>query len=176
MLLLRLTRLLGTRSYTEGMLSEETTGFRCATLERAHPDYVGGMKNFLALPNGMYKLRLQMPDLTWTLGISATGVYRRAAFLEGKEAGGAAGSVVVGKRTKRGKMEGSEEVQLIIHELLETAIGRGDIQFCAKRLGDIILTIRDDPAFVFLNEEKREEPKVNINWNMYEEDEDDDEL
>ena len=73
-------------------------------------------------------------------------------------------------------MEGSEEVQLIIHELLETAIGRGDIQFCAKRLGDIILTIRDDPAFVFLNEEKREEQKVNINWNMYEEDDYDDEL
>ena len=99
MIRLELTRKYGNPQFMIGELQESSTGFRCVTMERVDPKYWRGMKNFCAIPEGWYRLKIAFDDdLQIRLKLmKTTGVYRNATI--GGEAmpfNMPAGSIAVG--------------------------------------------------------------------------------
>ena len=76
-----LTRTFGNRQFTLGRLEEPKTGFKCKTMERIDPKHWKGMKNFCAIPEGSYRIRIcTHPDLSFYLQLVLAGAYRNAAI------------------------------------------------------------------------------------------------
>ena len=79
MLRFTLTRQLGTPFYTLGVLEEPTTGFRCKTLERpVEETRKNPRKHFVAIPAGVYMLKVVARDTDFTIGFSLNGSWRYA--------------------------------------------------------------------------------------------------
>lgn len=99
MLRFTLTRQLGTPFYTLGVLEEPTTGFRCRTLERpVEETKKNPRRQFVAIPAGVYMLKVVAHDTDFTIGFSLNGSWRYA-HLRGDVSfsGIPAGSICFGK-------------------------------------------------------------------------------
>lgn len=163
-----LTRTFGNRQFTLGRLEEPKTGFKCKTMERIDPKHWKGMKNFCAIPEGSYKIRIcTHPDLSFYLQLVLAGAYRNAAI------GGSAtpfslpaGSIAVGTEYAKElhMLKGSDIVCQGINKWVNALFTDGHIKSFSHS-GEIMLkvqysdyyTYKDDVLVVEEKEVKRDE-------------------
>lgn len=171
MVILKLKRFKGTSSLTQGELTEDTTGLKLVTLEQAHPDYVGGILNTLALPDGLYKVKRTMMLNAWELKVSKPGTYRRATIEGGEKVSKVAGVITCGMSVEGFRLKGGEEAEKALQHMVSQLMGMGVLSFKGEAR-DILLDIKTAPNFEFVNTgDKMVGEDDGIDWE--EEDEDD---
>ena len=81
MITLVLKREYGCKGYTTGKMVERVTGFSCSTMERRDPQHWRGIKNYCAIKEGTYKLKVYTREnLKLNLQLSMTGAYHNATL------------------------------------------------------------------------------------------------
>ena len=170
----RLERQVSTPEYTLGVLTEQSTGFKCKTLEKAVYDGEGAMNPmFYAIKEGEYSMKIVDIGHRFTFGFRFSGTYHNAR-LEGKprQTDIFPGSICVGKKfVERKGLEGGEEVQNVISNLIDHLIATGNIN-PRTASNDIRMTITQD-EMVREQGQEMEDPNAwkPKDWNLLEEDE-----
>ena len=149
---LTLTRTGGTPAFTQGVLTEKGTGFTCYTLERRDPNHWKGMKNYCAIPAGLYRLKIYTREnLQHNFQLSITGTYRHAVFSDSKSPSEtAAGCICVGTECNlnKGVMKGGKEGVDKIGEWIMYIMRKGLISTKMKT-GEVELLVRYDPCYYY---------------------------
>ena len=170
----RLERQVSTPEYTLGVLTEQQTGFKCKTLEKAVYKGEGAMNPmFYAVREGEYPMKIVDMDHRFTFGFRFSGTYRNAR-LEGKakQTDIFPGSIAVGKKfVERKGLEGGEEVLNVIANLIDHLIATGEIN-PRKVANDIRLEIVEDEMVTEKGQEL-EDPNAWMpkDWNLLEDEE-----
>lgn len=156
MLKLTLTRFIGDSNITVGELKDEHGKLRLATYEKRCPEHWNGMKNFCALPCGVYKMSFMMiPNtLDETLKVSTTGTYRKA-MITGDVLNVPAGSIVVGFSVENYRLRGRKDAIDLFVSWLRQKKHDGTLPWNPKA-GDVILEIKNAPTFVYEETEEQE--------------------
>lgn len=167
-----LTRTIGTASFTAGVLAEETTGFKCHTLERRDPDSGGGRKYMYALPLGEYKLRAQMEGLQWQLCVSKQGYFCNAKLTSRETPREAdCGCICVGAEVDyaSGTIARGAEVTAALSDLIERLRMDGRLSLMPKPC-EIVLEVKKSDAYFYDEEAGRingvEEEDEDANWDF----------
>ena len=157
MLKLTLTRTYGDCNITVGDLRDEHGELRLKTFEKRCPEKWKGMKNFCALPVGVYKMSFVMipGSLDETLKVSTTGTYRRAMITGSAFSSIPAGSICVGLSVDNYKLRNREEAIDVFCCWLKEKKHRGLIPWTPKA-GDVLLEIKNDPNFLWMETEEQE--------------------
>ena len=171
----QLERQVSTPDYTLGVLTEQQTGFKCKTLEKAVYDGEGEFNPmFYAVKEGEYPMKIMDIGHRFTFGFRFNGTYRNAR-MEGKprQTDIFPGSICVGKKfVERKGLEGGEEVQNVISNLIDHLIATGDIN-PRTASNDIRINIVQDEMVTEQGQEMEDpnawKPK---DWNMLEENDD----
>ena len=169
----RLERQVSTPDYTLGVLTEQSTGFKCKTLEKTVFKGEGAMNPmFYAVAKGEYPMKIVDLGSRFTFGFRLGGTYRNARF-EGKpkQTDIFPGSICVGRKfVERKGLEGGEEVLNVIANLIDHLISTGEIN-PRKVDNDIRMTIVEDDMVSEKGEELEDpnawKPK---DWNLLEDD------
>lgn len=169
----KLERQVSTPEYTLGVLTEQQTGFKCKTLEKAVYDREGAFNPmFYAVQAGEYPMKIVDIGNRFTFGFRFSGTYRNAR-MEGKatQKDIFPGSIAVGKKfVERKGLEGGEEVQNVLANLIDHLIATGDIN-PRTAANDISINIVQDEMVTEQGQEMEDpnawKPK---NWNMLEDD------
>jgi len=175
MLRFTLTRQLGTPFYTLGVLEEPTTGFRCKTLERpVEETRKNPRKHFVAIPAGVYMLKVVALDTDFTIGFSLNGSWRYADLRgDASFSGIPAGSICIGKSfNEETGLVGAEEVGKRLSKLIEYLIDSGVLSGKSKK-GEMMIEIVQDESFVITKGKKPDASKgkrTKLNWDCLEED------
>ena len=170
----RLDRQVSTPEYTLGVLTEPNTGFKCKTLEKAVYKGEGALNPmFYAVTKGEYRMKIVDIGHRFTFGIRLHCTYRNAR-LEGKPTQNDIfpGSVAVGRRfVERKGLEGGDEVQNVIADLIDHLIATGEIN-PRKASNDISIDIVED-GMVSERGHELENPNAWVpkDWNLLDEDE-----
>ncbi len=171
----KLERQVSTPDYTLGVLTEQQTGFKCKTLEKAVFDGKGEFNPmFYAIKAGEYPMKIMDIGHRFTFGFRFNGTYRNAR-MEGKptQKDIFPGSICVGKKfVGRKGLEGGEEVQNVISNLIDHLIATGEIN-PRTASNDIRINIVQDEMVTEQGQEMEDpnawKPK---DWNMLEENDD----
>ena len=171
----KLERQVSTPEYTLGVLTEQQTGFKCKTLEKAVYDGEGEFNPmFYAVKEGEYPMKIMDIGHRFTFGFRFNGTYRNAR-MEGKprQTDIFPGSICVGKQfVERKGLEGGEEVQNVLANLIDHLIATGDIN-PRTASNDIRIEIVQDEMVTEQGQEMEDpnawKPK---DWNMLEENDD----
>ena len=142
----------GNRLYTLGRLQIVGKPFSCVTLERRPPENWKGMKNFAALPVGIYPLiGMMVPNtLKETLKVSVTGTFRKACFTNKSVQEMDAGSIQMGDgfSPKAGKLTNVKQKYEEFLELIEELRMSGELPWQLKK-GCAELMIMKSENFVY---------------------------
>lgn len=145
-------RTYGNRLYTLGKLQIVGKPFSCVTLERRPPENWKGMKNFAALPVGIYPLiGMMVPNtLQETLKVSVTGTFRKACFTNKSVQEMDAGSIQMGDgfSPKAGKLTNVKQKYEEFLELIEEQRMSGELPWQLKK-GCAELMIMNSENFVY---------------------------
>ena len=169
----RLERQVSTPEYTLGVLTEQQTGFKCKTLEKAVFDGEGAFNPmFYAVQAGEYSMKIVDIGSRFTFGFRFCGTYRNAR-MEGKptQKDIFPGSIAVGKKfVERKGLEGGEEVQSVLANLIDHLIATGEIN-PRRAANDIRINIVQNEMVTEKGQEL-EDPNAwkPRNWNMLEDD------
>lgn len=139
----------GNQAVTKGWLSVSGTNFAACTLEAKDPTHAtSSNKALLALPDGIYRLKLFYERTGYTLRFLLNGTYHHARFEQGEEpADVAAGSIILGTGFDGDfKIKGSEEAMKKFGAFLDFLLGQ---QRFGEKNSDITLTIRHAPDYVY---------------------------
>lgn len=145
-------RTYGNRLYTVGRMQILGQGFSCVTLERRPPECWKGMKNFAALPVGIYPLiGMMVPNtLQETLKVSITGTFRKACFTSKSVQEMDAGSIQIGDgfSSKAGKLTNVKQKYQDFLELIQELRMSGELPWQLKK-GCAELMIIKSENFVY---------------------------
>lgn len=170
----KLQREVSTPYYTVGMLTEESTGFRCKTLEKPLASHFKIPRPaFTAVVAGEYKMKLVNLNLDFTFGICLKGTYKDA-ILEGVEKPGKAhaGSVCIGKKFVEGKgLEGGEEVMGMLNKLIDFLIDQGKVDPSGRTSSAFLEITEEDMVTMQGIDLEKVDQKWEPNWNCIEESE-----
>ncbi len=164
-----LTRIAGSRTATKGMLTVPTTNFAAYTLEAQDPEHAKiRTKSLLALPDGIYRLKLFYGQTGYSLRFSMSGVYHLARFEEGREpADVASGSIILGvKFDGESCIKGSKETMKMFSNFLELLLSQ---QRFGKKNENITLTIQHAPDYVYNDITESLDDVLDVNddnWNL----------
>ncbi len=165
----KLTRIEGNRTATKGMLTVPTTNFAAYTLEAQDPEYARiRTKSLLALPDGIYRLKLFYGKTGYSLRFSMSGAYHLARFEEGNEpADVASGSIILGVEFDgESCIKGSKDTMKMFGSFLELLLSQ---QRFGKKNEDITLTIQHAPDYVYNDITEPVEDAFDVgadNWNV----------
>ena len=160
MITLVLKREYGCKGYTTGKMVERVTGFSCSTMERRDPQHWRGIKNYCAIKEGTYKLKVYTREnLKLNLQLSMTGAYHNAT-LSGACAPHElpAGSICVGRGIDPDTpiMKGGDEVLDGIDQWIRQLMCDGHVTPKMKT-GEIMLKVSYAEGYVW--DEGKAEPK-----------------
>lgn len=166
---LELTRFSGNSRATKGMLTVPTTNFAACTLEAQDPAHAKRRnKALLALPAGIYRLKLFYWKNGYTLRFLLAGTYHYAHFEQGEEPDDVeAGSVLLGTEFDGdSRIKGSGDAMLMFGKLLELLMLQ---QRLGKKHDDITLTIKYAPDYTYDNMAKQADASFDLGadgWNV----------
>ncbi len=146
MITFKLQRQVGTPFYTLGVLTEESTGFRCKTLEKPMASFFQNPNPaFVCVAEGTHRMKMVNVGLDFSFGFSLNGTFRNAIFSgEAKPSKATAGSVCLGTNFVEGKgMEGGEKVMRKLNQLIDYLINQGRLNPAGK-LGEVCIEITQD--------------------------------
>ena len=173
-------RFYGNRMVTKGRLRIEGTPFACYTLEAADPLYARTRnKALLALPEGVYSVKLVHTPLQCTLRFQCYGTYRNARFEAGAGPGDvAAGSVILGTEfVGEFAIAGSEKAMDLFSKFLQIKLLH---QKAMKNEQEhVSVTITHVPDFTYDKSATFQSEPLNLDdydWNMIDDEEPDVEL
>ena len=164
-----LTRFYGNSQVTKGMLTVSSTNFAAYTLEAKDPAHAKTRnKALLALPDGIYRLKLFYCQEGYTLRFMLRGTYHYACFEQGAEpADVASGSIILGTAFDGDfAIKGSEDAMAMFGKFLELLAFQ---QRFGKNNDDITLTIQHAPDYVYDSVAKKTEASVDLaddDWNV----------
>lgn len=157
-----LTRTMGNEQYMLGRLEEFTTGFTCKTMERRDPRHWCGMKNYCAIKEGRYKVKIVTnQDLSFGLRIAQMGAYRNA-IIDGEAVpfNMPAGSIAVGVAFKQEihALIGSDSVRKGLDKWVRHLYANGHIS-SFDRSGEIMLKVQYGEFYTYKNDAPIKEEK-----------------
>ena len=156
---------------TIGTLSEETSGFKCATVERLSPS-IGKptQKSNRALPVGTHRMKLKMGYDGLFLKISAFGAMSEARIIGAERPSKAPmGGVCVGTRWTGTEMKGGETVERAIDKLINRFIDTGQVDSRGK-YGDMELEIKEDEMVRIDGKDPDYTEEDEMDWDLLDED------
>ena len=156
---------------TIGTLTEETSGFKCATVERLSPS-IGKptQKSNRALPAGTYKMKLVMGYEGLYLKISAFGAMSDARIIGAEKPSKAPlGSICIGTRWLGTEMRDFVRAGEVIDKILNHFIDNGLVDSRGK-YGEIELVIKEDEMVRIDGKDPDYTEEDEMDWDLLDED------
>lgn len=166
-----LNRTTSTPFVTIGTLTEETSGFKCATVERLSPS-IGKptQKSNRALPVGTHKMKFMMGYEGFFVKIATKGALSDARIIGAEKPSKAPmGSVCVGTRWTGAEMAGGQAVERAIDKLINRFIDTGQVDSRGK-YGDMELEIKEDEMVRIDGKDPDYTEEDEMDWDLLDED------
>lgn len=144
-----MTRKSGNKEVTKGILTVPSTDFTACTLEAKDPNYSACRnKALLAVPDGIYRLKLFYGQTGYSMRFMLGGTYNRARFESGHEPYDVApGSIILGNEFDGDfAIKGNECAMQVFSRFLEMMASQ---QRLANHNDEAILTIQHAPDYKY---------------------------